>query len=408
MKKLIMTGFFAAGFICAANSSLLANGTPAPEAVAEGVEISGAVDVVAGWQHDDGDASTVGGNIGGMADYDGALVGSSAGNPVIGNVSNADHFRFLVNQVEIDLQKSFGENIRLRADLDFGDFSNTSQLTGDFFDLEQAYVTANIAAGNGIEFLIGKFNAPVGVESVDTRDNWFISYAAPFRYLTPTNVTGAKLYYAFSDAVDLHVAVVNDLNGNGFGDSAIPSGLFRLGFNWGEEGQESTIGISGGVGPESDTAVAGGASNNAHWDFFGDMDALVVLSDTISIAAEGTYRQSNALAGGVNQKAIAGFAALKYAASDVWDVMFRANWLWEINNTFARPSSGASTTGANWNGPAGAGFEGSLYSGTIGTSYMITDDAKMKWEYRYDWANVAGPGTNSDAMSLMAQFAYSF
>ena len=30
--------------------------------------------------------------------------------------------------------------------------------------LEQAYVTANIGIGNGMEFLIGKFNAPVGVE----------------------------------------------------------------------------------------------------------------------------------------------------------------------------------------------------------------------------------------------------
>lgn len=399
MKKLIIAGLFSASLVFAGTSTLLANGTPAPDTVAEGVEISGAVDVVSGWQHDDQDATATGGNIGGMADYDGALVGG-----VIGNTANADHFRFVVNQVEIDLAKSFGENIRLRADLDFGDFGNTGQLGADLFDLEQAYVTANLAAGNGIEFLIGKFNAPVGVESVDTRDNWLISYAPPFRYMTPKEVTGAKLYYAFSDLIDLHWAVVNDLNANGFGDSALPSTLFRLGFNWGEEGNESTLGISGGLGPESDPA-AGGASNNAHWDFFGDMDALIALSDTVNLGAEGVYRQSNSLAGGANQKAISGFAALNYEASDVWDVTFRAGWMWEINPPNARGGSGASTTGGSW---TGAGTDGTLYSGSVGAGYQIADGAKLKLEYRFDWYNTTGAAGNNDSQSVAAQFAYTF
>lgn len=399
MKKLIIAGLVSAAFVVAQASTLYANGTPPPEAVAEGVEISGAVDVVTGWQHDDQDATATGGNIGGMADYDGALVGG-----VIGNTANADHFRFVANQVEVDIAKSFGENIRLRADIDFGDFADTGQLGGDFLDLEQAYVTANLAAGNGIEFLIGKFNAPVGVEGVDTRDNWLISYAPPFRYMTPATVTGAKLYYAFSDTIDFHWAVVNDFNANGFGDSALPSSLFRLGFNWGEEGNESTLGISGGVGPESDPA-AGGASNNAHWDFFGDLDAVIALSDTVDLAAEGVYRQSNALAGGANQKAISGFAALNYEASDVWDVTFRAGYHWEINPPNARGGSGASTTGGTW---SGAGTDGTLYSGSLGAGYMIADGAQMKLEYRFDWYNTTGGAGNNDAQAVVAQFAYTF
>lgn len=385
MKKQLLTALVLAGLLVS-GKALWANGTPVPDVVSEGVEITGAVDVVAGWQHDDADAAS---GLGGLFDFG------------IARGPNADHIRFVINEVEVDLQKTFGENIRLRADIDFNDLGDSGFRGADIADLEQAYVTANIAAGNGIEFLIGKFNAPVGVELVDIRDNWLISLAPPLRFMIPTNVTGVKIYYAFSDSWDFHLAAVNDLNSNGFGDSVIPSALFRLGYNWGDEGNESTIGLSGGAGPESD-AIAGGASNNAHWDFFGDLDALIALSDTISLAAEGVFRQSNSIAGGANQKAIAGLLGLNFEASDVWDVSLRAGWEWEINPV---TGSGASTTGGFWNG----GMEGTILSGTIGVGYMITDDAKMKWEGRYDWGkNAAAGGANDDAMSVLAEFAYSF
>jgi len=382
MKKLIASSLFAATALLAANS-VLANGTPAPEAEPSSLEISGVVDTVAGYQHDDKDA--LGGLQGGLADN---IIGATA--------ADADHFRMVVDQVEIDLQKSFGENIRLRADLDFNDFANTGHRVTPAIDIEQAYVTANLAAGNGIEFLFGTFNAPVGVDSVDRNDNWLVSYSSPFRYFTPTNVTGAKLYYAFSDLVDLHVAVVNDLNSNGFaGDSALPSGLFRLGFNWGSDDNKSTLGISGGAGPEQ--------AGNAHWDFFGDMDAMIALSDTVKISGEGVYRQTNTLVTGANQKALAGFLALNYQASDVWDVTFRGDYAWEINPANARGGSGASTTGATW-----IGFEGTQMGGSVGAGYQIADGAKMKLEYRFDYAKTAGPALNSDYHSVLAEFAYSF
>lgn len=396
MSKKLLSGVVMAGLL-ALTQTVQANGTPVEEVVQPGVEISGAVDVVAGWQHDDQDSAATAGSVGGLADYDGT--------GAVGNTANGTHYRMVINEVEVDLEKSFGENIRLRSDIDFRNLTDTSGAAG--LRLEQAYVTANLAAGNGIEFLIGTFNAPVGVESVDTRDNWTISYAPPFRYMTPANVTGAKLYYAFSDLVDLHFAVVNDLNDNGFaGESAMPSALFRLGFNWGDEGNESTLGISGGVGPEIDAVTrAAGNSNDKHFDFFGDLDFIVALSDTITLAGEGVLRQSNSATGGANQKAIAGLLALNYAASDVWDITFKAGYLWEINPPNARGGTGASTTGGTW---MGTGTDGTLYSGTLAAGYMITDGAKLKLEYRWDWFNTTGGAGNNDAMSLLAQFAYTF
>lgn len=390
MKKLNLVALLSASMMLS-GSTTFANGTSVPETVAEGVEISGNVTIVTGYQHDDKDAR--GNNLGGMGD-----VSFATG-------ADNDQFRFVVDQVEIDLAKSFGENIRLRADIDFTDFADTNTRVGDQIDLEQGYVTTNIAIGNGMEFLIGKFNAPVGIESADRNENWLISYSANYRWLVPTQVTGAKLYYAFSDLVDWHFAVVNDLNANGFGDSAIPSVLTRLGFNWGEEGNESTLGIGGGFGPEADTAVFGGASHNAHIDFYGDLDFILALSDTVNLGGEATYRQSNSTTGvGANQKAIAAQMLLNWEVSDVWDLTFRYSYLWDMNPPRARLGSGASTTGGNWNGS----FEGSLHSGTVGAGYQIADGAKMKLEYRFDFAAVSGPTFNSDYHSLLAEFAYSF
>ena len=60
--------------------------------------------------------------------------------------------------------------------------------------------------------------------------------------------------------------------------------------------------------------------------------------------------------------------------------------------------------GGFWN----ASHEGTTYSGTLGAGYQIADGAKMKLEYRFDFAAVAGPAFNSDYHSVLAEFDYSF
>ncbi|MDO8518650.1 MAG: outer membrane beta-barrel protein [Deltaproteobacteria bacterium] len=369
--------------------NLLANGTaPAPEPVSEGVEISGNVDTIAAFGLDSSNSTA--GFPAGISDIAGMAAGGGS----------AKEFRFVVDQAEIDLAKSFGENIRLRADVDVTDFANTAHRTGVMVDLEQAYVTANIAAGNGIEFLIGKFNAPVGVDSVDRNNNWLVTYSPNFRYLTPSNVIGAKIYYAFSDLVDLHFGVVNNLNTIGFGDSSYPSALFRLGFNWGDEGNESTLGISGGIGPEAGTG-AGVADGFSNLDYFGDLDAMVALSDTWNLALEGTYRVSDDGVAGGNGSALAGFLAINYEASDVWDLTLRATIHDELST-----GNGVSTNGSGtFNG---AGYKGMDLGGSFGAGYAIADGAKMKMEYRFDMNSTSGAAANPTHHAALAEFAYTF
>lgn len=377
MKKIILPGLIAALTLSSVAQAEL--------------EISGNVTTVTGYQHDDKDAAALGAG------------GLTQGDLGIADCANCDHFRFLVDQVEIDLENEFGENIRARADIDVRDVVGTGLRAGDVVSLEQGYVTANLAIGNGMEFLIGKFNAPLGLEGPDRHENVFATYTPGYIYLNPKSLIGAKLYYEFNDNWSFDLGAVNNLNGAIGGNSAIPSGILRVGAMWGEEGNESYFHVGGGVGPEHNVATTG-ASHNAHLDYYGVGWGNFSIGDFWDIGWEAIYRQTNTIAGGANQKAIAGQLYGVYQASDVWSVQARGAAFWEINPANARGGSGASTTGVTW-----SGFEGLTYSGSAAATYNITDDAELVLEYRFDFADPAGSGANkADYHTGVAEFAYSF
>lgn len=380
MKKHFLAALVAASFFAA--TSAQANGTPIPSAVGDGVQVGGAVEVLFGYQHDDQNGN-LGGGLGGFTDFG------------VTNASNQDTFRFVANEVELNLEKTFGENIRLRTDIDFRSLGDS--LGSDTVNLEQAYVSINLSVGDGAEWVFGRFLAPVGLESVDTRDNWFISYSAPYRYVTPTNVTGTMVDFTLSDIVNWTVAIVNDINHDGFNDSEVPSLINRIGFAWGDEGREHSVGLSSGFGPEQ--------ASNKHWDFFADLDALLSISDNWTLAFEGVYRQTNSLTGvGANQKTVAASLGFHYQASDAWYVGLRGDYQWEPNAANARGGSGASKNGGNWNGAS----DGTILGATLGAGYQITDGALFKMEFRYDHGFYTGANNNNDAVSLLGQFAYTF
>ena len=364
----------------------------AVESKAGGVEFSGNVDVLVGYQHDDSDA--IGGtSCAGVLGCN-AVDANGSGTGQLGDLrgasaSNRDTFNFYLDQVELDIQKSFGENIRLRADLDFGRaLSGSGRNTGGSnFNLEQGYVTANLPVGNGMEFLIGRFNAPIGLESVDRPDNIALSFSNIFRFVRPHNVTGAKIYYPFSDSMDLSLYVVNNLadviSFAAGTDSAIPSYGLRFGFTWGEESKKSTLGISYAGGPEQGT--------NDHLTHILDVDFMVHLNENFAIGGEGIYRQDNiAVPGAPNSKALGGMLLLAYTSSETWNFDFRYGYLHDVNPT------GAYT-----------GRDQQIHDFTLGTGYQITDDAKMKLEYRLD-LHLPEVGSNSVSHGIGAEFAYNF
>jgi len=368
------------------------------KSAAGGLEIGGHLDAVVGWQHDGKNAR------GGLNTVNDADTSGRVGFGQLGDFRGAasakhDTFNFYLDSAEIDLAKSFGENIRIRADLDLG---RTLSGTLNALNVEQAYATFNIPAGNGIEVAVGRFNLPIGIESVDRPDNVALSFSNIYRFVRPHSGTGAKLYYAFSDNVDLQIYAVNNLtdritNGT-VTDTAVPSAGARLGFNWGSEGKKSTLGISGFWGPEG---IAAGVSTNRHYTFGGDIDFTWNITDKFMLGLEGIYRQDNrggacspvasAQNTGKNCKAYAGQALLDYAFKDNLDGYLRYDYLHDIHGNYT-------------------GFDSQSHVFALGGGYQITDGVKVKAEYRLDMTLPAAVHGTAKGIShgFALEFAYRF
>ncbi|MFA5811734.1 MAG: outer membrane beta-barrel protein [bacterium] len=358
--------------------------------VAGGFEAAGHVTAGGGYQHFNNKVQT-------YFTFDGDY-GYFAGS--IGKYLNqapaarTDHFTFFVDEVELDLMKSFGENVRLRADLDFSRTASSGMFVPAFV-LEQAYATANIPVGNGIEFLLGRFNTPIGFEAVDVNENDTISKSVIATGLRPSNTTGVKIYYAFSDLVDFHFYIVNSLTqDSNVKINDVPSMGFRLGFNWGEEGNESTFGISGLFGPET-------RASNRHFTYAGDLDLNWWVTEAFAFGLEGIFRRDNAF-GGVNTNYFGGLLNLHYAFSDVWDGTLRYAFAKQTKPT----NLAAATAWTNL-----TGTQQQIHQITLAGGYAIADGAKLKLEGRFDIvkpASVVLPGNTEYVYGGALAFAYDF
>jgi hypothetical protein len=391
MKKLIVA-ILAVGLLTLGISTAQAQ----ESYVGGGFEAAGHVMVGGGYQHHTNDPNTYIINDGDVM-TDVGVLGKYAGTMVS---NRTDQFTFFIDEVELDLMKSFGENIRLRADLDFGRVASSGWGT-NAFTLEQAYATANIPVGNGMEFLLGRFNTPIGFEAADVIDNHTISKSAMFG-LRPTNTTGAKIYYAFNDLVDMHLYVVNTLTqDSNVKWSDVPAVGMRLGFNWGDEGMESTLGISPFWGAES-------RASNKHYTFGGDLDMNWWITEEFALGLEGLFRRDNSVTQttgvvpGSNTEYMAGLLDLYYAFSDVWDGTLKYCFAKQFDPTNGLigglPTPWTNLTGA----------EQALHQISLATGYSVADGAKLKMEGRFDIVNPAGPSNTQYTYGFAMAFGYRF
>ncbi len=400
------------------------------KSAAGGLELSGNVDVVTGFQYDNANSLSLGyaGTVPNVVnDADNVGVGEGQLGDLRGRgFPSHKTFNFYIDQVELDINKTFGENIRIRADLDFGrNLSGSFRTTGlgSNFLLEQGYVTANIPIGNGLEFLIGRFNTPIGLEAVDRADNIALSYTNIYRFLRPHNTTGAKIYYAFNDLFDWHVYAVNNLYdsiGSVTGaaiaplnqttnDTSVPSWGTRFGFTWGEKGKENVVGLSYAGGPEgiANNLTAAGVSlavnSKTHFTQMADLDFSFHVTDSFIIAGEGIVRMDAANGGlgtcvtsaTTNCKAFGGDILFDYNFNETWGMYVRYEYLADRQSNY---TLGFVTLPAN--------FQSHDFS--LGTTYQITDGAKMTAEYRFDLNLPAGGIASSQNQAFALEFAYNF
>lgn len=360
-------------------------------------ELSGHVNTAFGYQHYSNDAAALitggaGANpVGGTLAQHGPL-GRFATNS--GVTAGGTQLVAVVDEFELNASKSFGENVRARADMSFGRVASGSGAVG----LEQAYTTLNIPAGNGVEFLLGRFDAPIGFEANDRNLNTLWSHGDIYNYLRPTSLTGVKFYYPFSDMVDLHFYVANNLRDSLTVDSATPSFGMRLGFNWGDEGRRSTFGLSGAAGPEA--LDAGNKMDD--WSYLADLDWNVWLSDSFAIGGEGIFRTDRrALAAGTDGRYFGGQLNLHYVFNDMWDGTVRYGYAYQRAGNSAGLTAGSSLLNA------GSTAKTQLHEVSAGLQYHVADGAKLQLEGRYDLVNVAA-ATKGHVFGGVLGLLYSF
>jgi hypothetical protein len=79
----------------------------------------------------------------------------------------------------------------------------------DAFDLTEAYMSYIAGVGKGLRFDFGKMGTFVGAEVLEAKDNPNYSRSFLFNYAEPLTHTGLKMGYAFTDAVNAALFVVN-------------------------------------------------------------------------------------------------------------------------------------------------------------------------------------------------------
>lgn len=362
-------------------------------------ELSGHVNAGFGGQHYD-KAAPSGQTAGGFANPNGAsnygVIGdlasnkSGAGAAVIGEESLVG----FVDEAELDATKTFGENVRARMDLSFQPVG-TSAGAG----VEQAYATLNIPVRNGIEFLVGRFDAPIGFESNERGENTLFSHSVIWRALRPTSLTGLKFYYPFSDMADLHFYIVNNLRDViGATDSAMPSGGFRVGFSWGDEGNRSTVGVSGAGGPE----VADG-TKKGQFTYLGDLDWNIWFNEFFAFSGEAIYRVDNAAAAATDETNLAGTASFHYVFGDAWDGTLRYSYAQDKAGSASSITGGAGASLLD--SGATTALKTTVHEVGLGIQYHVTDAAKIQFEGGYTMLkSSATKGIYGGVMNL----AYSF
>ncbi len=397
----------------------------ADEYVKGGFEMGGALNTGLGFQYNNSNAQSVLGtaasvsNLGNAANQYGLPVTGGVGAGPLGEFSQYNgialgqkkmSFEFYSDGVQLNLSKSFGENIRSRVDLVFGAAAYGSSVVTLAPAIAQAYVTANIPAGNGVEFLAGHFFTPFGYEKVFRNENNTVTHSIVWT-LRPTNFTGVKFYYAFSDLVDLHVFGYNNMRDNMAASVSkdMPGYGVTLGFNWGDEGKKSRVDVTGLAGPESWGNVTGGLGDKmGNWAYMGDVSWNWHINDAFTFGGEGLYRIDAGNTGTPKSKVMAVVGDLNYAFTDVWDGTLKLAYAHQNDTT-----ASVGTVFANV-GSAGLvnalGWRDNVIQGALATQYQIADGAKLQAEFRLDYAKTTNAASPGKTMSYgpIVNFAYAF
>ena len=268
------------------------------------------------------------------------------------NAGRAFDFRnneFSLNYAELAIEEKAekGKTIGYRFDLGFGDAAkvvNSSEpSTSPFLEYVQH---ANLSAGHDkltVDF--GKFVTPLGLEVIETKDNWNYSRGLLFTNIVPFYHFGVRATIAANDKVSVGASVTNGWN------------------NVQENNDSKTVGFMATIKPSSKVSwttnyMVGREFDGGEMRHTFDTYATVDLGDRFSVAGNYDYVKDHTFAT-EHQQGIALYAKVKAAKK----VVLSPRWEW---------------------------FEGTsdkIQDFTITAMFPVHEQLSVYGEYRHDWAN---------------------
>ena len=252
----------------------------------------------------------------------------------------------------------------------------------DSFDVTEAYVSYNAALGKGLRFDLGKMVTYHGAEVIEAIDNVNYSRSFLFNYAIPFTHTGLKASYAFSDALNASLHVVNGWDNSTDNNKGKTYGL-SVGFTPAEV--FSTI-INLMSGPEQD-------NNSRDKRSLVDVVATIKPVKKLSLILNGDYgREQNAAAGNTEPAAWSGISGIaKYEIDDKYSVAIRAE-------SFRDPEMVRTATVRH------------VKEVTFTPEIKLAGGLILRPEYRHDWSDdkVFDNGTkkSQDTIALGAMYRW--
>jgi hypothetical protein len=183
----------------------------------------------------------------------------------------------------------------------------------DSLDVTEAYISYIASIGKGLRFDFGKFVTYHGAEVIEAKDNPNYSRSFLFNYAIPFTHTGLKVSYAFTDALNASLHIVN-----GWDNSTDNNKGKTYGLSVGLTPSELLSGyINYMQGPEQD-------NNNSNKRSLVDIVATIKPTKKLSfIVNYDDAKEDNAIpAGDAKWSGIAGI--VKYDFTDTYSLAVRA------------------------------------------------------------------------------------
>ena len=209
------------------------------------------------------------------------FVDSSLLTPVAGQPSGTRGVTFGLNQVELDARVSPDANLEVGVDLNF--FPASPIATDDAL-LEQGFVTWSPESTEGLSLTIGKQNAPIGLESLDSIDIPAASGGLIWQFAVPSNLTGLFVEQELPVGTGLLFATAD-------WDSPGANGEVLVGARYDIEAGPLAVGLVGTHGPipeveadptaERDTDIAGSARSTADLTLTLSLDSATVWGEFV-------------------------------------------------------------------------------------------------------------------------------